>query len=167
MPGLIVTPKFVWQRIVMSLPSSSPYFRHEKCVGCKRSDGSQIRAATIVSICFVMADAVNVHDPESRVYRSTRSIAHSAKRKHHTVIAVLGHLQTVGLLDRTRRGGGLGIARGAPSIYSLTVPDPGLLAYAGIDTDIMRKLEEDLQHAGEGQLDAGTEPYYRWFERTA
>jgi hypothetical protein len=164
MPGLIVAPKFVWQRIVMALPASSPLFRHASCAGeCRYRNGTQLSATAITSICFVVADAVRESDPESRAYRGAKSIAVAAKRDYHTVVMTLGHLQAVGLLDRTRRGGGHGVARGVPSVYSLTIPEPGLLALAKVDIDIMQKLEDDIARAE----DRGTGPYYRWFERSA
>lgn len=149
MAGLIVVPKYTWQRITMALPSNSPYFRHDKCgTGCTYPNGSQLSAAVVKHICLILADAVGEHDPESRAYRGVAVIASAASRNRRTVMAALGHLQTAGLIDRTRLGGGLNVAKGAPSAYSLTIPRDDaelLLQLARVDTDMLRRIEELLQ----------------------
>jgi hypothetical protein len=163
MPALIVTPKFVWQRIILTLPRKSPYFGHERCNGCRRKeDGSQLSPSTIAHICMVLVDAVSNNDPESRVYRGIPAIARGAKRHQRTVMATLGHLQTVGLLDQVRRGGGRGVARGASSLYSLTVPDPQLLALGGVDPEILAQLEGDV-----AESHARAAPAASWFTKPA
>lgn len=154
--ALIVVPKHTWQRITMALPSNSPYFRHDRCPSCIRPNGSQLSATAVKHICLVLADAVSTADPESRIYRSISSIAAKTSRDPRTVMMALAHLRITGLIDVVRHGGRVNVARGLPSVYSLTIPDAELLKLAGIDTEILRRAEEQLQQ------DAGPPP--SWFQ---
>jgi hypothetical protein len=163
MPALAVTPKFTWQTIIMKLPASSPYFTHDRCTGCTRKNGSQPRSSTIKHICHVVADRVRESDPDSRAYLSVKGIAWATSRDPHTVIMVIGHLRKVGLLDRARRGGGFGVAREAPSIYCLTIPDPALLTLAKVSEETILKVKQMLAEQ-EARTAAG-EPAYQWWDR--
>lgn len=160
MPALVVVPKFTWQAILTKLPARSELFAHGKCPNsCARPDGTRPKAATIHHVSLVIADPVSTQDDQSRSYLSIPSIAFGAKRSRRTVIAVVAHLQAVGLLDRIRQGGGLNVARGVSSVYSLTIPDPQLLKLAGIDPVALARMEEQLRQP------AGQEAHYRWFDR--
>lgn len=159
--ALAVIPKFTWQTIILKLPASSRYFGHEACAGkCRRGDGSELRPSTIAHVSMVIADRVRESDPDSRAYLSIRGLARASKRNPHTVIMTIAHLRAVGLLDRARRGGDIGVARSAPSIYCLTIPDPRLLELAGIDPAVMAQVAEDLAKRNRPE----PEPY-SWWER--
>jgi hypothetical protein len=159
--ALAVIPKFTWQTIILKLPAGSRYFGHDECAGaCMRGDGSQLRPSTISHVCMVIADRVRESDPDSRAYLSIKGLAHASKRNRHTIIMAISHLRVVGLLDRARRGGDIGVARKAPSIYCLTIPDAQLLKLAGIDPAIMARVTEDL--AERNRPEPGP---YSWWER--
>lgn len=160
MSNVLVVPKFTWQTIILKLPAGSPYFRHDRCGGrCMRVDGTALRPATIAHIAMVIADRVRQSDPDSRAYLSSRGLAAAAKRNRNTIIMGIAHLRTAGLLDRARRGGDIGVAKKAPSIYCLTIPDPDLLRLAEIDPAAIAQAAEQLSAA------AAPSDRYSWWER--
>lgn len=152
----IVIPKHIWQRLLLKLPPDHDLFSHSRCRTCQRADGSRLTPSTIAHIGMVVCDAADTDG--TSIYRSVPTIAAGAKRSRATVLAALGHLQTVSLLTMASQGGGRGRPRGKPSIYHLTVPSYDVLTLIGVDISALMRGYDQLQ-----QVPA----VHDWFTRAA
>jgi len=164
MPAQVPVPKFTWQTVIMNLPARSPYWSHDNCAGqCMRTNGSQLKASTIKHICHIIVDRVDRKDHKSQAFISINGVKNHASRNRNTVIMAVGHLCRVGLLHRVYRGGGLGVAKKASSVYALTVPDEQLLKLADVSGDAIERVRQLL--AEEEAKQAAGEAPYQWWER--
>jgi len=116
-----------WERLIRALPAASPLFAHDLCGRrCHRKDGTRLAPSTICGVCYALAtfasnDGTTAHPGSAR-------LGLAAKRHRGTVIACLGHLETVGLIVATLRGSSAGVPRWMATEYHLSVPDLGVLA---------------------------------------
>ncbi len=132
--------KFDWIRVLEALPATSPLFGHALCSArCSRKDSrtgqrSLLRAATIKHIGVTLAHHAN--DNGTRAFPGINVLANETSRHRSTVIAALGHLETVGLIAARTRGGTVGVPRTFATEYCLmNVPLDILAVSAANDTE--------------------------------
>lgn len=115
-----------WEQIVRTLPGSSPLFAHDRCGSrCERKDParglvSRLRASTIKHVGLTLATYANPDG--TRAYPGIDRLVLGASRHRATVIAALGHLETVGLIVCTLRAGQMGRPRDWANVYCLATP---------------------------------------------
>lgn len=133
-----ICDKFEWIRLIEALPATSPLFGHALCTSrCSRKDGTRLRAATIKHIAVTLANKAN-RDGTSAHPGIGRLVAETSRHRS-TVIAVLGHLETVGLIAARERGSTYGLPRTYATSYCLMTPPLEVLAAAAA-TDTEAKV---------------------------
>jgi hypothetical protein len=127
LPAPIVMLTGEWVRLIRVLPAASPLFAHDLCGRrCHRKDGNRLAPSTIAGVCFALATFAS--NDGTAAHPGNAKLALAAKRHRGTVIAALGHLETVGLIVATIRGSTAGVPRWKATEYHLSVPDFGVLA---------------------------------------
>jgi|SRR5581483_10725248 len=124
-------PKFDWMRTIDGLPANDYLFCHELCGGrCSRQDKKRsvswsLTAATISHVAITIGRAA---DEDGRnAHLGIDTTAARAKRSRITVIKAIGHLERVGLLMPSVRGGTAGVPRTWATNYYLSVPPAEVL----------------------------------------
>ncbi len=124
--------KLEWLQVLDALPASSPLFAHGHCESrCRRSDGSQLRPATIKHVGLSLGQRANMDG--TRAFPGIGRLAITTARGRATVVAALRHLETVGLVSARIRGGSIGVARDHATEYCLTAPHFDIPAAIGAE----------------------------------
>lgn len=119
-----------WEQLIRALPATSPLFEHRRCSSrCYRRDGSRLRAATLKHVALTLATFANPDG--TRAWPGINRLVLGTSRHRSTVIASLGHLETVGLIAAQARAGSMGRPREHATVYCLTSPDLDQLASMG------------------------------------
>jgi hypothetical protein len=117
--------KFEWEKLIRDLPSDSPLFGHGLCVNgrCQRKDGTHLAPSTIAHVAITLSTFANKNG--ATAHPGIDRLALGTKRNRVTVMACLEHLETVGLITATVRGGAPGVRRHYATEYQLSVADAG------------------------------------------
>ena len=130
-----IVPVNLWVHQVRKAPEASPFFAHDRCSHgrCKRADGYALSWSTVKSGAAWLAtwadpDGTNAHPGIGAPYKSPRGerparglmLAMGASKP--TVIAVLAHLEAVGLIAAQSRANTAGMPRQFATVWCLTMP---------------------------------------------
>lgn len=134
-----------WINLLRGLEADSALFAHDLCPGrCRRKDGSRLAPATLKHIGLTLAtfakpDGSDAFPGVGRPGEPGRLVL-ATSRHRSTVIAALGHLETVGLIAAAFRGSTAGIPRHFATSYYLMCP-PVELSLANATGDERKSYE--------------------------
>jgi hypothetical protein len=112
-----------WINLLRGLPANSPLFAHDLCPGrCRRKDGSRLAPATLKHIGLTLATFAKPNGTDA--FPGIQRLVLGSSRHRSTVIAALGHLETVGLICAAFKGSSPNIPRTFATSYCLTCPPP-------------------------------------------